>query len=204
MSTPKLSITIRNSHHALDRLLWYRRECISLDAKHQHIISEMIMLRVFSILELHISEIAFKIASGACYTNDIQPITFMRCKSIAGARNLFLTFGRNKPIMNLKWTKAKYITDSVKYVIDANYFYIKNANIHSHLINEMRIVRNVLAHRSKSARDDFLLLIRTAYGAQNNITPGAYLTTTRRGPICNIERYITSSKIILNDLCKGS
>ncbi|QUY50224.1 hypothetical protein JK621_08790 [Serratia plymuthica] len=204
MPIPKLSITLRNSHYALDRLLWYRRECILLDARHQHIISEMIMLRAFSILELHISEIAFKVASGACYTNTTQPITFVKCKSIAGARNLFLTFGRQKPIMNLKWTKAKYITDSVKYVIDENDFYIKNVNIHSHLINEMRIVRNVLAHRSKSARDDFRALIRTVYGAQNHITPGAYLATTRRGQICNIERYITSSKIILDDLCKGS
>jgi hypothetical protein len=42
-----------------------------LDAKYQYVINEIVMLRLFSILENTIGEIAMKLACGANYRNEI-------------------------------------------------------------------------------------------------------------------------------------
>ena len=102
MPAPKLQITIKNSHHAIDKLLSFRAESESLEAKYQHFIAEMIMLRLFSIFEHSVAEIAYKLASGARYVNGRQPTLAAKAGSMMGARGLFLRHGRPKPVQNLK------------------------------------------------------------------------------------------------------
>jgi hypothetical protein len=203
MTTSNLSITLRNAKSIFDQLNSYRKECTTLSAKHQKIIAEMIMLRAFSVLESSISEIAFKLASGACYTNKTMPILKVRAKSMSGARTNFLNYGRKKPIQNLKWTQSKSINDSIKYVMDPTSAYIDNVRIYASLLNEMRQVRNALAHSSPTAKAEFRTLVRGIYGTRSNITAGSFLISISRGKICKLEQYLLSSNIILFDLCKG-
>lgn len=204
MPVPNLSITLRNANNIIDKLEVYRNQSQSLDAKYQYFISEMIMLRLFGAFEDSISQIAFKLAAGASYTNGLSPSLNIRASNIASARALFLQHGRPKAIQNLKWTQAKHISDSVKYVIPTTEKFIQNVQFHGRIINEMRIIRNVLAHSSTSAKAEFKTLIRQTYGAQLPITTGAFLTSTRRTSIPNLQRYLLSTKIILADLTKGT
>lgn len=203
MPTPKLNITVRNSHQAIDKLNSFRVESQSLDAKYQHFISEMIMLRLFSIFEDSVAEIAYKLASGAVYSNGTPPSLTIQAGSMSGARGLFLNHGRAKPVQNLKWTKSRFIRESVQHVIDSADPFISSAQRNGNIIEEMRKVRNVLAHNTTSARNDFKRVVRLAYGANVSITPGAYLTSIRRTTRCNLDRYLSSTKIVLVDLTSG-
>lgn len=204
MPIPQLSITLRNANNIIDKLETYRHQSQNLEVKYQYFIAEMIMLRLFAALEDSIAQIAFKLASGACYTNGLSPNLTTRASNVTAARALFLQYGRTKPIINLKWTKPKHISDSVKYVIPTTEKFISNIRVHGSLINEMRIIRNVLAHNSSSAKAEFKTIIRQIYGAQVPVTTGAFLTSTRRMPIANLKKYLLSTKIILNDIAKGT
>ena len=203
MPVPKLNITLRNSHLAVDKLKSFRVESENLEAKYQHFIAEMIMLRLFSIFEDSVSEIAYKLASGAIYVNGSQPNLNSQAGSMAGARGLFLSHGRPRPVQNLKWTKARYIRESVQHVISNTDPFVNSAQRNGNIIEEMRKVRTMLAHNTSSARSGFKTVIRLTYGANVSITPGAFLSTTRRAPICNLDRYLASTKIVLEDMASG-
>jgi hypothetical protein len=203
MPTPKLQITIRNSHQAIDKLNLFRRESESLEAKYQHFIAEMIMLRLFSVLEDSVAEIAYKLASGAVYTNGSLPTLMAQAGSIMGARGLFLNHGRSRPVQNLKWTKSKFIQQSVQYVISNTDPFISSAQRNGNIINEMRKVRNILAHRNTSARNDYREVVRQVYGANVHIVPGAFLSSTRRTAVSNLDRYLSSTKLVLVDMVSG-
>lgn len=204
MTTPNLQITIRNAQQQIDKLIGYRTASEDLEAKYQHFVAEMIMLRLFSIFEDTVAEIAFKIASGAVYLNGKKPILTTKAGSVAGARGLFLSHGRTKPIQNLKWTKSKYIKESVQYVIAITDPFINSAQRNGNIIDEMRKVRNHLAHNTTSAKEEFKNVIRLTYGANIRITSGAFLSSTKRTPICNLERYLSSTKILLSDMISGT
>lgn len=203
MPTPKLLITIRNSHLKIDKLIGYRSESENLEAKYQHFISEMIMLRLFSIFEDSVAEMAYKLASGAVYVNGRSPVLTIQAGSITGARGLFLNHGRVTPVQNLKWTKSRYIRESVQHVISTSDPFISSAQRNGNIIEEMRKVRNVLAHNTTSAKADFKTAVRSTYGANIKITPGAFLSSTRRTPGCNLDRYLSSTKAVLTDMASG-
>lgn len=203
MATPKLSITLRNTDLAIDKLETYRSESLSLEAKYQRFIAEMIMLRLFSIFEESVAEIAFKLASGASYTNGRYPALHQQAGSMAGARGLFLTFRRRKQLQYLQWTKADLIKKSVKYVIPTTETFVMSAQRNGNLINDMRRVRNALAHNSTKVKQEYGDVVRSAYGANIRIPPGVFLSTTKRTTISNLNRYMSATKLILKDIASG-
>ena len=203
MALPNLSITIQNSAQQIDKLHAHQIDCEKLEAKYQHFIGEMIMLRLFSIFEDTVAEIAFKIAAGGLYLNGASANLTIRAGRTQDARNLFLTHNRVKIKDNLKWTKAKFIRESVDNVIPANESFIINAQAHGQIIDEMRKVRNALAHNSPSARAEFKDVLRVLYGFNKNISPGVFLISKRHHNICNLSRYISSTKLVLQTMAGG-
>lgn len=203
MTAPSLYATLSSANAQITKLQKYKSDAKPLEAKYQHIISEMIMLRLFSVFEDSVADLAFKITAGAIYTNGVVPAITTTTKRIADARALLLTYGRAKPESNLKWTKARFIRESVEYVIPITESFVVNAQAHGQIIEEMRRIRNVLAHNTKTAKSDFKSVVRETYGANVNISVGAFLTSTRRSNPCNIERYILASRAIISSLASG-
>lgn len=203
MAAPSLYATLSSANVQITKLQQYKADAKLLDAKYQHIISEMIMLRLFSIFEDSVADLAFKITAGAIYTNGVVPAITAMTRRIVDSRGLLLTHGRAKPEYNLKWTKAQYIRESVEHVIPITERFVVNAQAHGQIIDEMRRVRNVLAHNTKTAKSDFKSVVRQTYGANINISVGAFLTSTRRSNPCNIERYILASRAIISALASG-
>ena len=175
----------------------------ALEAKYQYMISEVVMLRLFSIMESTFAEVAFKLACGATYRNGNNPVILRRCRSILDAYSNMLSHNRTRSLRYLQWTKATFVKDSIEHILDlTDHFYINLQN-HSVIINEMRIVRNHIAHRSSSTRQDYIALLRTKYGGNPNLTIGAFLTSTNRNPTSNISSYIQTTRIVLNDITNG-
>lgn len=203
MPIPKLDNSINKANSQLSKLDIYRIESQQLDAKYQHLVSEIIMLRLFTVFEECVADIAYKLAAGATYINGNTPNIITQASTVSASRGLFLSYGRSKPVQNLKWTKSRYIKESVCNVIPITEPYILKAQIHGAIIDEMRKVRNGLAHNTSTAKQDFKEIIRQTYGANITISIGAFLSSTRRTPISNLSRYIASTRIVLKDLANG-
>lgn len=203
MARPNLSITIQNSIRQIDRLHQHQVDCERLEARYQHFIGEMVMLRLFSIFEDTVAELAYKIAAGAFYLDGSSPVLLARSGRTKDSRSLLMTYGRARPVDNLKWTKPRFIKESVEKVIPATETFILNAQIHGQIIDEMRKVRNSLAHNSASARNEFKQVIRQVYGFNKNISPGIFLISIKHHRTCNLTRYIGSAKAILQRMASG-
>jgi hypothetical protein len=204
MPVAKLSITLRNAEDNIDRLKSHVLDAQDLAPRFQHFIAEMVMLRLFSIYESGVSEIAYKLVSGACYLNRSYPDLAVKSGAVSASRGVLLAHGRSKPVQNLKWTKASFVKDSVKRVIPESEKFVFNLQGHGQIIDEMRRIRNVLAHKTASAKKDYRQVLRQAYGANVQVSPGAFLTSTRRSSISKIQTYLTSTSIILSDAASGN
>lgn len=203
MSRPSLAVTHGRFVREVDRLIGYKVDSESLESKYQYMIGEMIMLRLFSAMEDAISEIAFKLAANAVYTNGSHTNLLAYSGSVVRSRQLLLTYGRPRPANYLKWTKAAFVRQSVKFVFPEAEPYSKNIINHSINLNNMRIVRNVLAHQTSSAKLDYRNLIRSEYGANVNVSTGAFLISTNRTTPCNLVKYLRSSKVLVADVASG-
>jgi len=203
MALPSLAITLREAQTQIDKLQRHKIDAERLEAKYQHFIGEMIMLRLFTIFEDTVAELAYKIAAGGKYLNGKSPMLIARASRAQDSRALFLTHGRAKPFSHLKWTKARYIRESIETVIPANEKFIVAAQIHGQTIEEMRRTRNALAHNTTSARSDFRDVIRQTYGAHIALTPGVFLISTKRSNVCQMNRYLSSTKAILTAMSSG-
>jgi len=202
---PKVSVLASYNRSTTDITILknYINGYTALEARYQYMISEVVMLRLFSVLELTISEVAFKLACGAPYRNGRIPIAHKQCKSIQDANINMHSHNREKTHLFLKWTKASFVRESIEHVLDISDSFFINVQIHGNIINEMRIVRNHIAHRTSSTKNEYIILLQRLYGGNPRLTMGAFLTSTNRNTIPNIDRYIRTTKIILNDITNG-
>jgi len=202
---PRVSVTtsLNSSINDIAILSSYNLGSKSLDAKYQYMISEVIMLRLFATLEATISEIAFKLACGALYRNGNAPLILRPCRSIQDAHAAMLNYNRPRPLQYHRWTKASFIRESIEHIINTTDSFYVNVQNHGNLINEMRIVRNHIAHKSNSTRNEYNQLLSRTYGGNPRLIVGSFLTSNSRNSLANIDRYIASARIILNDITNG-
>ncbi|HLY61364.1 MAG TPA: hypothetical protein VKV95_11495 [Terriglobia bacterium] len=102
-----------------------------------------------------------------------------------------------------RWSTASEIKDNIKFVIDPgdNVHRVLDAN--ASLIDEMRRVRNRVAHNNPTSRENYRQVVRSHYGASpNHVTPGLLLVTPRFSPPL-VEQYIKKQRIIAKDLVKA-
>ena len=182
----------------------YLNGSTNLESKYQYLVSEVILLRLFSILETAISQIALKLACGADYENGKPSIRLVNCSNITDAEVKMMSFGRSKNKTHLKWTNDKFIKESIKYVLDVNDSFFVNIQNNKSIIEEMRKVRNHVAHKTSGTAKDCYDILYLRYNSKKlRLSVGAFLCSNIRNNPSNIERYLLSAPIILKDLCKG-
>jgi len=185
------------------RLAQLHRDLQGLDPKLQKVVAEIVHLRLYNLFENLISAIAAKLAAGASFLDGSSPQIVARARSVQGARTLFITHGRTKPKYQLRWSKASYIKDNVKHVISATDNYVLIVDRYGSFIDEIRRVRNRIAHNNSQSRFKYRHIVRRHYGAyMNHISPGTLLLSQRKSP-CLLDQYIMKSRILAKDLVKG-
>lgn len=183
----------------------YMTDCASLESKYQYFISEVVMLRLFAILEMTICEIALKLACNAPYKNGSLPLTLVTCKTIKDAHFKMLTHkrGGKKKLLYLKWTNSKNIEKNIQFTLDLTDKFFTYITYHSSLIDEMRSVRNHIAHRNSNTASKYYNQLQLIYGGNLRLHLGAFLTSTKRHSLSNLERYLISVPVILHDITNG-
>ena len=203
MPAPRVDVTVRNTTTDIERLETFRANSRSLAPVHQYLITELIILRLFSIVESAIEDIACKLVAGAPYVNGARPARLFPANSMGGARSAMLTFGRSERKNYLRWTSVKDIRDSTSQVLNATDPFIVYAQAHGNILSEMRKVRNFLAHRSPQARQGYREVVRVVYGANSRVRIEAFLTSRQRHSVAKVDEYLTTAKIMIADLARG-
>lgn len=202
MALPSVKVTYDKAISDIQILENYRNESLSLEPKFQSFVSEVVLVRLFSIIEISLKETALKIACQAPYRNGTIPSLHIKCRSLIDAENQFINYNRPSPA-RLAWTNGKYIKDSVKKVIPGTEPFRTNIIVHGSTLDEMRKVRNHVAHRARSTYSKYMEVVTSTFGAKLNIQPGPFLTSTKRIPTAKIDYYLGAAKIILNDITNG-
>lgn len=203
MARPKVERTVYMLNRSVDRLTQYYRDSKSLAPRFQYLVAELVMLRLFSVLEEAIEEVALKLAAGALYTNGEPPTLRYNARSLTDARSAMMNYDRAKSISHLRWGRSTDIRNSVDKVIDGTDPFCRNATFHGNNLNEMRIVRNRVAHVGSDSRARFQQVVRQTYGANRSIQTGVFLTSVQVLPRAKIEDYLGTSRVLVADLARG-
>jgi len=199
------SITPDYRVHDLEtsRLLSLSGTLSNLPPVHQKLVAEIVLMRLFDLFQNLVSSVSEKLVSGASFIDGTSPALLTSARSAQGARNLFQMHGRPRARQQLRWSKASDIKENVKYVIDSNDNFINVIDRNGSFIDEVRRVRNRIAHNNALSRRKYREVVRRHYGAYlNRVTPGVILLTTRLRP-CLLDQYIRKARIFAKDLVKA-
>lgn len=168
------------------------------DHEMRKMMAELVMMRLFDDLQELIQGVALRLACGAAYSDGSVPNLQVPSFSSTGqAMVAFETLGRPR-MKHTKWSKTSYINDSVKHVLDSSGHFNAACNAIGSDLNEMRVVRNRIAH---SGVPEYREIVKRYYGAyRNNVSPGVLLLSPRFGLLTV---YIMRAVAIANSLCRA-
>src|SRR3954451_1912044 len=162
----------------------------------------MITLQSFYFFENTMEVIAAKLCCGGKYGDGAKPALLHPSKSIEDALINMRTYGRKKPKGILKWNKSKEMTGNLRHLMDAADHYCTTCRNHSGRINEMRVVRNHIAHGNAGTRAEYTKVVGRRLGGvparlpspgllvQQQFTPGTMLLTEYIATMTAIVRHV--------------
>lgn len=205
MSRPSIAGIYNKSMADISRLDFYIQKSKHLQPDIRGYIIEILMLRLFSILESSVREIAFRVACGVPYRNGVPSRPVVRCATLNDAVKNFKTYNRKKTLYHLKFTNVSNTNDSVEHIIDTTEPFRVKLSAYGVRFEEMRKVRNHIAHHYKNTYAEYKSVICARYGAFKKIRPAVYLnsqvsSTTR---MTFIEEYLKITKALINDITAG-
>lgn len=203
MGRPSILAIYKKSMSDLAIIGRYLQKSKSLPPEMHGFVSEMIMLRIFSVLESCVREVSARVACGVAYRNGIMATPIIKCTSIQDALNKFKSEGRSKPLLSLKFTNVRHANESIKHIIDDSEPIRVKLSRYGVQFEEMRKVRNHIAHRYKSTHKDYKDVIIERYGAFLKLKPSVFLTSTKRQPRAIIDEYLITVRVIISDITTG-
>jgi hypothetical protein len=187
----------------MDELIDLCANVSPLPLKHRKAVVEIALLRGFDLLQGMFLSIAVKLVCGAEYLDGSKASLLMPARSQATALITMSHHGRTRPKNRMQWSKASEIRDNCKFVIQSTEHFLTTLVFHSTLIDEMRNVRNRIAHNNSDSRRKYQLMVRRHYGAQmKHISPGMLLLSDRFTPRL-IDQYLAQSKVLVKQILKG-
>lgn len=141
------------------------------------LVAEMITLQAFYTFESAVEEIACKIVCGAHYVDGVAPVLLHKAATIDDAVTAMRTLNRTKVKAFLKWNQALIITENVEYVMDPGEHFCAVCKSHGNIINEVRRIRNHIAHFNNDTRKQYQQAVAGRLGAtpRKLPRPGAFL-----------------------------
>lgn len=186
----------------IDRLIDLQSHIGTLAPKYSKMVAEIILVRLFDIIVESFASIAVKLVCGALYVDGSNPLVILPARSKQAAIQNMTSVGRRRQRV-LRWSEVDEIKKNIRYVLNISDHYIRTLDHHCLLINEMRIVRNRIAHNNKRSRENYRRVVLRHYGASLNfVSPGMLLISSRQTPTL-IQRYLLNSKALIKVLLKA-
>jgi hypothetical protein len=198
---PKLASEVVACTSTISRLEALHTKTAAVEVQYRKLICEIVLLRLFYLLENSFKGVACRVASGATYGDGSAPALLTKCKSMVDAEHQMKTLSRAKP-RGLRWSTASEVKENVEFVLDSKDHFVTTIDAHGAYIDEVRRVRNRIAHNNTGARGNFRVVVKRYYGAAlNQITPGTLLLSDRRNPTL-IEDYLARGRVLVKALAK--
>jgi hypothetical protein len=187
----------------MDELLDLCANVAPLEAKYRKAVAEIALIRGFDLLQGVFLITATKLVCGASYLDTTGANVLLPARSQATALSNMCIHGRLKSKNRMQWSKASEIKDNCSFVIDTSEHFFTTLTHHSGLIDDMRNVRNRIAHNNRGSRQKYQSVVRRRYGAEmKHISPGTLLLS-ERFPARLIDLYLTQSKVLVKQMLKG-
>ena len=111
--------------------------------------------------------------------------------------------GRSRGLGVLRWSKVADVTENAKYVIAPKDHVLVSLRRNGYIVDEMRRVRNRIAHSGQRARRDYAVVLKRHYGAQvRGVVPGTLLLSSNWNPTLLV-RYLSSTRTLARELVRG-
>lgn len=199
----KLSIGYDLLNAQTTSLMQLHREGSALAPRHRKLLAEISMLRLCYVLENLLETSVAKLLSGATYLDGSHPTRVIQLRSSRAALQAMSTYNRNKTRAVLKWNRVSEIKENVRFMMSSSEHALTALDKYGAIIDEMRRIRNRIAHNSSRCRSEFRPVVLKYYGAElNHISPGTLLLSARRVP-CLMEAYLRGAAVIGRDVLRG-
>jgi len=140
------------------------------------LIADIAMIRLFLLIENHLDFIAIKILAGAPYLDGTTALRTSNPASMKAARVDMLRLHRKQPLRYLKWTNATDCKKNIQHTISSNDPLFGTLSRHDLVFQQMRAVRNHVAHGTTDTRNKYRAAIRPYWGQVNPYrSSGSYL-----------------------------
>lgn len=204
MPVASLTVSHRTYMAQADKLRALVKTVSVLAPELRQMLAEMITLQAFFLFELAIEDIAAKLMCGARYGDGTAPVVMHSARSIDAAVAAMRTVGRSKPKGILKWNKTNDINGNVRHVIDPAEHFCTACRNHSSRLNEIRIVRNHIAHGNAGTRTEFAHVVGRRLGAtpQRLPRPGLFVLREFTPGVPLLTEFVVTLGAILKDAAK--
>lgn len=204
MPSPSVSASHREFVAQAARLRELALAFHPLAEQYRKLMAEMIMLQAFYLFESAMASIAAKLCCGGRYADGVQPILLHASTSIEDALNNMRTFGRQRPKGILKWNRSDEMNGNLQYLMDPADHYRATCRHHSGRLNEMRIVRNHIAHANASTRQEYSPVVgRRLGGVPARLpSPGLFVQRQIAPGITILTEYIATMTAVVRDVAK--
>ena len=200
---PKVIVDYHVCRTEIDKLLDLEKQLGSLPPKYRKLVAEIVVLRLFYLLENAITSITIKLICGASYADGSSPSVLVSSPNKVSAINNMMHHGRTRPRYNLKWSQVSEIKKNLKHLLNLSDHFVTVLDNHASFIDELRRVRNRIAHNNRQSRQKYRDVVRRHYGAFiNSATPGVLLLSTKNSPPL-ISQYLQKSRILIKQAIKA-
>ena len=203
MPAPKIQTAYNSALRDIGVVENYRLKSLSLQPQFQGFIAEILMLRLFNILERAVFDISCRVACGAQYKNGVTPVPNVLARSLNDAVNQFKNYNRTRSLNYIQFTNVGNTNEAIKNVIPATEPFRQNLTNYGNQFDEMRNVRNQIAHGTSSTYEKYRNVIVRRYGSALKLKTAVFLTSTTREHIPVLDQYVTIVKLMIDDLSKG-
>lgn len=204
MPIPSLKPDWVNFQNESGRLLSLSHSLSSLGPNHRKLVAEIVLLRLFLLTENTIASMCPKLLCGAAYMDNTMPKNLQTATNISKAKALISAYGRSKAVRYPKWSTAKFIKGNMKYTLDQSDPFFLSAQNHGQSLDEMRRVRNQIAHRSSSTREQFRQVVKKHYGGlKPGVSPGLMLISGALGPTTILSQYFGYCRVAVKEIARA-
>lgn len=204
MPSPNIGVDWRRFGDVSSRLKVLISSIQHISPAHRKLVAEIVMVRLFLLIDNTIASISAKMLCGADYVDGTQPARLVTTSSMHASTTAMKSYGRASPKRFLSWTESRNIQDNLIHTLDAVDPFFSTMSNHASILREMRFVRNHIAHGNSGTHKNFRIVVRNYYGGlKRGVTPGLLLLTPAFGLPCILERYIIYSRVMIKDLVRA-
>lgn len=186
----------------------------NLEMKFQRLIAETAILRLFYSLENAVESISHKLLINTPYC-DLPPtypvllVPPFRSMSLAEAA---VINARGKRVRYVKWTMLHDVRENLSSFLQPTDHFLTERMVLDPVFEDMRRVRNHIAHGTKSTKAGFVAVVNSVYPlGYRGISPGKFLLSKRlafigapgHGRQSVIEQYLRWAKVAIKALVKA-